>query len=92
VLVDKKILIPGIVMIIIGLTLSAYLSSIAPVGKTGMTEDEVLTLMMEQQQNDDYSLLAGIVVGIGFLFILISFGATRRRKGGAKKVEKKPAR
>ena len=28
--------------------------------------------------------------GFGFLFILISFGATKKRKGGAKKIQKKP--
>ena len=42
------------------------------------------------QENQDYNTLAGILIGIGFLLVLISFGARRKRKGGAKKVEKKP--
>jgi hypothetical protein len=36
-------------------------------------------------------LLSGIVAGIGFLLVLISFGARRKRKGGVKTIEKKPA-
>jgi hypothetical protein len=35
--------------------------------------------------------LAGILIGIGFLLVLISFGARRKRKDGTKKIEKKPA-
>ena len=45
---------------------------------------------MEEQQNTDYKTLAGILIGIGFLLILISFGARRKKKGGAKRTEKKP--
>ena len=37
-----------------------------------------------------YQMLSGILVGVGFLLVLISFGA-RRKKGSAKKTEKKPA-
>jgi len=45
-----------------------------------------------QQQNQDMRLLSGIVAGVGFLLVLISFGARRKRKeGGAKTIEKKPA-
>ena len=32
-------------------------------------------------------MLSGILVGVGFLLVLISFGA-RRKKGSAKKTEK----
>ena len=31
------------------------------------------------------------MIGIGFLLILISFGARKKKKGGAKRTEKKPA-
>jgi len=31
-----------------------------------------------------------IVIGVGFLLVLISFGARRKRESGAKKTEKKP--
>lgn len=92
VLVDKKILIPGIIMVAAGLSLITYLDSAIPTGKSGMTEEETLELLMAQQQNQDMRTLSGIVTGVGFLLVLISFGARRKRKeGGAKKIEKKPA-
>lgn len=91
ILVDKKILIPGIIMVAVGLSLITYLDAAIPTGQSGMTEEETLDLLMAQQQNQDMRTLSGIVAGVGFLLVLISFGARRRRKGGAKKVEKKPA-
>jgi hypothetical protein len=89
VLVDKKILAGGIAMISVGLALLAYLNSAAPVGTAGMTEEEALELYQREQQNRDYTNFAGMLAGIGFLLVLVSFGA-RRRKGGAKSIEKKP--
>ena len=77
-------------MLIIGISLSLYISSLAPIGTTGMTEEETLDLLLKQQENEDVNTLAGILIGVGFLLVLISFGARRKRKGGAKKVEKKP--
>jgi hypothetical protein len=91
VLVDKKILSGGLVMIIVGIVLSLYLSSVISVGTSGMTEEETLDLLIRQQENQDLNNLSGILMGIGFLLVLISFGARRKRKGGVKKVEKKPA-
>lgn len=90
VLVDKKILFGGIAMLVVGLTLSIYISSTNPIGTTGMTEDEKLELLIKQQENQDMNTLAGILIGVGFLLVLISFGARRKKRGGAKKVEKKP--
>jgi len=90
-LVDKKILISGIVMIVVGISISLYLNSIIPLGTPGMTETETLELLLKQQENEDWNTLTGILIGIGFLLVLISFGARRKRKGGPKKVEKKPA-
>lgn len=89
-LVDKKILIPGIIMVAVGISILLYLNSIAPVGTTGMTEEETLDLLIKQQENQDSNTLVRILIGIGFMLVLISFGARRKRKGGAKKVEKKP--
>jgi uncharacterized membrane protein len=89
-LVDKKILIPGIIMVAVGISFSLYLNSIAPVGTTGMTDEETLDLLIKQQENQDANTLVGILIGVGFMLVLISFGARRKRKGGAKKVEKKP--
>jgi uncharacterized membrane protein len=89
-LVDKKILISGIAMIVVGISISLYLNSIIPLGTPGMTETETLELLLKQQENEDMNTLTGILIGIGFLLVLISFGARRKRKNGLKKVEKKP--
>ncbi len=92
VLVDKRILSGGLAMLIVGIALSVYLNAAIPVGTSGMTEEETLDLLMRQQENQDLNNLSGILIGIGFLLVLISFGARRKRKGGIKKVEKKPAK
>jgi len=89
-LVDKKILVSGIAMVAVGVSVSLYLNAVVPMGTTGMTEDETLELLIQQQENQDFKTLAGILSGVGFLLVLISFGARRKRKGGVKKVEKKP--
>lgn len=89
VLLDRKILGGGIAMASVGLALLLYLNSAAPIGTAGMTEEEAIDLIQRQQQNRDYSNLASMITGIGFLLILISFGA-RKKSGGAKTIEKKP--
>jgi len=82
-------LIGGLLMLIVGITLTVIISATMPAGQVGMTEEEIFDLMVAQQETQDYNTLSGILIGIGFLLVLISFGA-RRRKGSAKKVEKKP--
>ncbi len=77
-------------MVIVGMTLTVSISASMPAGQAGMTEEEVIDLMRAQQETQDYNTLSGILMGIGFLLVLISFGA-RRKKGTAKKEEKKPA-
>jgi len=77
-------------MVAVGISISLYLNSISPIGTIGMTEEETLDLLMKQQENQDSNTLTGILIGIGFMLVLISFGARRKRKGGVKKVEKKP--
>ena len=62
-----------------------------PIGREGMTDEEIVEFLTQERENEDFTTLAGILVGIGFLLILISFGARKKRKGGAKKTEKKPA-
>ena len=89
VLVDKKILIGGLAMLIVGIALTAIISASMPAGQAGMTEEEIIDLMTAQQETQDYTTLSRILVGVGFLLVLISFGA-RRKKGSAKKEEKKP--
>ena len=90
-LVDKKILVGGLAMIIVGIALSSILCETTPIGQGGMTPEEELEFLMEEQQNTDSKTLSGILIGVGFLLVLISFGARRKKKGGAKKTEKKPA-
>ncbi len=91
VLVDKKIFSGGITMLIAGITISLYLNSVIPIGTTGMGEEETIDFLLKQRENQDMNALAGILIGMGFLLVLISFGAGRKRKDGAKKIEKKPA-
>ncbi len=91
VLVNKKILAGGLAMLIVGIALSVNISATMPAGQAGMTEEEIIDLMIAQQETQDYNTLSGILIGIGFLLVLISFGA-RRKKDSVKKVEKKPAK
>ena len=90
-LIDKKILSGGIALLVVGFVLTAIFGNISPVGREGMTDDEIAAFLIEEQENQDYTTLAGIMIGVGFLLVLISFGARRKKKGGAKKTEKKPA-
>ena len=89
-LADKKILAGGITMLVVGIIIVININATMPVGQSGMTEEEVIDLMTKQQENKDMNNLAGILIGIGFMLILISFGAKRRRKDSPKKEEKKP--
>ena len=89
VLVNKKILAGGMSMVIVGLILSININATVPVGQAGMTDEEKLDLMLAEQENKDYNTLAGILFGLGFLLVLISFGARRKKGKPTKKVEKK---
>ena len=89
ILVDKKILSGGLVMIIIGVVITGVYSD-QPIGQSGMTEEEIIDLMISEDQNQAYQMLSGILIGVGFLLVLISFGA-RRKKDSATRKEKKPA-
>jgi dolichol kinase len=89
VLVDKKILSGGLVMIIVGIIITVAYSD-QPTGQPGMTEEEIIDLMIAEDENQAYQMLSGILVGIGFLLVLISFGA-RSKKDSVTRKEKKPA-
>ena len=89
VLVDKKILSGGLAMLIVGITIMAYLGSVSPIWNPEMTEEQASELPAKQRTHQEYSTLAAILAGLGFLLVLISFGA-RKKKGGAKTIEKKP--
>lgn len=79
-LVDKRLLAGGAAMLAVGITLSAALNASMPAGQSGMTEDERLDLLIAQQELEDYSILSGILMAIGFLLVLVSLGARRKRK------------
>lgn len=89
VLLDKKIFAGGIAMVAVGMMI-AVLTGETPAGESGMTEEEVVDLMIAEDKDQAYQMLSGILVGVGFLLVLISFG-TRRKRGSAKRTEKKPA-
>ena len=80
----------GIVMIAVGLSLTFYLTAINPIGTVDMTEEEILDFLIEERENTDFRTVSGILIGVGFLLMLISFGARRKRGSAAKKTEKKP--
>ena len=77
-------------MVAVGISISLYITAIMPIGITGMSDEETLDLLLKQRENQDLNTLTGILIAIGFMLVLISFGARRKRKSGAKKVEKKP--
>ena len=83
-------MVSGILMIGVGIAITSYLEGITPIGEAGMTADEKLDFLMAERENADYKTLSGILIGVGFLLLLISFGARRKRGSGAKKTEKKP--
>ena len=83
-------MVSGVIMILVGGTLTFYLDNTTPIGYAGMTEDEKLDFLISERENTDYKTLSGILIGVGFLLVLISFGARRKRESGAKKTEKKP--
>ncbi|QMU54931.1 MAG: hypothetical protein GKS07_08590 [Nitrosopumilus sp.] len=89
VLIDKKILAGGIAMIVLGIILTVSTAE-SPAGQPGMTEEEIIDLMISEDENQAFEMLSGILIGIGFLLVLISFGA-RRKKDSVKRQEKKPA-
>jgi hypothetical protein len=89
VLVNKKMLVGGMLMIIVGLVLTININAAIPIGQAGMTEEEVIDLLIAEQENEDYNTLAGILFGLGFLLVLISFGARKKKGKPTKQVEKK---
>lgn len=89
VLIDKKLLGGGLAMLIVGFSLLAYLNSNVPVGQTGMTEEQTLDLMQKEAEHKNYSTLSAMLTGVGFLLVLISFGARRKKGNSTKTVEKK---
>ena len=77
-------------MVIVGMVLLVGINASTPAGQSGMTEEEIIDLLTKEQENKDMNTLASILTGLGFLLVLISFGARRRNKESPKKSEKKP--
>ena len=63
-LIDKKILSGGIAMLVVGGVILLYLNSVVPAGQAGMTEEEILELMIKEQENQDMNTLAGILLSL----------------------------
>ena len=91
-LVDMRLLIFGLVLLAIGISLLAYTNTTVPTGNLEMTEEEIFELFLKEQEHKDTNTIASLFAGIGFILVLISFGARRKRKSGSniKRVEKKP--
>ena len=79
----------GMLMIIVGLVLTININAAIPIGQAGMTEEEIIDLLIAEDVNEDYNTLAGILFGLGFLLVLISFGARKKKGKPTKQVEKK---
>ena len=81
-------------MIAAGIALSLHLATSMPIGTPGMTEEAAAELILDQRENRDMGTLAALLAGVGFLLVLVSFGARRRRRAGggaAMRAQKKPA-
>jgi len=77
-------------MLVVGIILLVVINSSIPAGTPGMTEEEIIDLLTREQENKDMNTLASILTGLGFLLVLISFGARRKNKESVKKPKKKP--
>ncbi len=81
----------GAAMLVIGTVFVAYLGAEAPAGRQGMTDAEIAELLLDERENGNMVILASMLIGVGFLLMLVSFG-TARGEGGRKTREiKKPA-
>jgi len=81
----------GAAMLVAGTIMVAYLGLEAPAGRQGMTDDEVAELLLAERENSDLVILASILVGVGFLLVLISLGTARGEGGVRAREVKKPA-
>jgi hypothetical protein len=88
---DKRIFFIGIIILVLGFTVSQYLNANMPTGKADMTQDEQLKLYQDEATYTSLSTFFQIIAGLGFFILLISIGLKRRQKGGAgKPITQKP--
>lgn len=80
--IDRRLLAGGAAMIAAGIAISLHLSASMPVGTPGMTEEAAAELVLDQRENRDMGMLSALLAGVGFLLVLVSFGARRRRRAG----------
>lgn len=90
-LINKRMLIVGSIMIVSGLSLSAYINATTPVATSQTTDEEAVELLLTQRQNQDANTLAFILAGIGLLLVIISFGASKPARKSKDKTVKKAA-
>lgn len=92
--IDRRLLAGGAAMIAAGIAISLHLSASMPVGTPGMTEEAAAELILDQRENRDMGMLSALLAGIGFLLVLVSLGARRRRRAGgasALRAQERPA-
>lgn len=81
----------GAAMLVAGAILVAYAGLGAPAGTQGMTDEEVAGLLEAERQGSDLVMLASMLLGVGFLLVLVSLGTARGEGGVRAREEKKPA-
>ena len=88
--INARMMGAGAAMLVAGTILVAYLGVEAPAGRPNMTDDEVAELLLAERESANMVILASILVGGGFLFVLLSFGTARGEGGARVREEKKP--
>ena len=83
--IDARLAIGGTIMIIAGIALSIHLESTTPVGMHGMTNEEIDDLLFEQRISGDIGNLVAILLGVGLLLLLLSFGTKIPKRGSKSK-------
>lgn len=86
--IDAKLAIGGAIMIAAGIGLSMYLDSNTPVGMHGMTDDEIDDLLLDQRISGDVGNLVAVLLGVGLLLLLLSFGTKIPKRGSKVKDNK----
>ncbi|MDA7960582.1 MAG: hypothetical protein MPJ08_07650 [Nitrosopumilus sp.] len=76
---DRRMLAAGAAMVCAGLVLAAAISGSAPPGTEGELQDGRNLPSLEEAESSGWLNLAGILAAVGFLLVLVSFGARRRR-------------
>ncbi|MGQ0794843.1 MAG: hypothetical protein ACT4N5_01490 [Nitrosopumilaceae archaeon] len=88
---DKRIFVAGIVMLVVGTSVSLYLNNSMPVARGNVTQEEAALLLETQATYHQLIMLFGYVGAFGFLITLISVGLKRKKGGAGKTVTQKPA-